>query len=96
MDISEQLQSLPPGSHLASFMNRCFGVGNWIFCEEKNLYIGRSPDYKGPGIGFYAVRPNGRWFTGIRKDVDNLHEWNLKPWEGPPAINIANLADYSS
>ena len=88
--IASLLQSLPIARHLPTFMNECFGIGNWVFCEDKNLYIARRPEYKGPGIGFYAIRPNRTWFTGERKDIEDIRQWKTKPWEAPVYLMHVN------
>lgn len=82
-DVSVQLELLVAASnpHLPTFMDQCFGPGNWVFCEDKNLYIGKNPSHKGPGIGFYAIRPNRRWFTGVRTDIESIKQWKSQPWD---------------
>jgi hypothetical protein len=50
------------------FMDKLFGPGNWQFDAAENLYIARDPNYSGPGFGFVAVRPDGSYFTGVRRD----------------------------
>lgn len=84
--ISSMLQSLSTVRHLPTFLDECFGAGNWIFCEDKNLYIAKCPEYKGPGMAFYAIRPNRTWYTGVRKDIKRIREWKLKAWDAPPDI----------
>lgn len=51
---------------LPGFMDRLFGIGQWTYDKTEDIYIAADPNYKGPGFGFFAVRPNGTWFKGVR------------------------------
>ena len=51
---------------MPAFMDKIFGVDNWFFDDDEQLYITQDLKYKGDGFGFIAFRPDGTYFNGIR------------------------------
>jgi hypothetical protein len=48
------------------FMDKLFGIDNWLYDETEQLYIAHDPKYQGPDFGFIAISADGSFFTGVR------------------------------
>ena len=52
---------------LESFIDALFGSDTWrAFDEYEQLWIVEDKKHTGPGFGFFAIRPDGSWFRGVK------------------------------
>jgi hypothetical protein len=59
----QAMVSTPEG--MERFLADTFGAGNFQYDPTENVWVVPDSKHRGPGRGFYIVRPDGTWFGAV-------------------------------